>query len=171
MDIGKPADRVFDRADTLPSEGKNSDLNRWLFENARDFAERLSKLRRVSWPKLARALFIEEHIHKPGDESEPVLAETLRSAWYRTRVLLEERGGADWVGFSAAPRAKRGQPARAPKPPRQVWPAAPGEIAPGVRPAPVEAPTPVPAPTEPAGMPDDLIAQLSVGQRHLKRGA
>jgi hypothetical protein len=167
MDRDEVVGRVFESADSLRPDEQKSDLNVWLWEHAEAFAAHLAKQRRVSWSRLARALFEEAGISKFGNEAEPIMGETLRSAWYRTRVRKSERGDPEWVQFSASPRAKRGQPARQQKPPREPS----DEIAPGVRASPVEAPVPTLAPTEPAAMPDDLIAQLSVGQRHLtKRG-
>lgn len=146
--------RVFDMAAKLPSEDVRSDLTRWLLNNAREFAAGLAKERLPSWPRLARALFELGIVNRRGG---PVSAGTLRAAWYRTRLFLVERGDGEFVGFSAAPKARNRKrlPARKARPVRVEHPLEPGEIAPGVRL--VEPPAPVAARAAPvAGVMDEF---------------
>src|SRR5271165_5198154 len=92
---------VFDAAAKEPGTPRGSPLARWLLANAQDFAAELAKVRRPNWHALARALFDKAGV--AGRDGQLVAGETLRQAWYRVRLYLDERGS-NWVTFAAAPK-------------------------------------------------------------------
>jgi hypothetical protein len=124
---------VFDAAAKEPGTPGGSPLARWLLANAQDFATELAKVRRPNWQALARALFDKAGV--AGRDGQLVAGETLRQAWYRVRLYLDDRGS-DWVTFAAAPKVRRRKRAADPKVGhKQVkWSTDPRELTPGTRP-------------------------------------
>ena len=140
---------VFDAAAKEPSTPGGSALACWLLANAQDFAAELEKVRRPNWQALARALFDKAGV--AGRDGQLVAGETLRQAWYRVRLYLDERGS-DWVTFAAAPKVRRRKRAAGPKVrhKRVKWSTDPCELTPGTGPVePVQFKPPAPESSKP----------------------